>query len=190
MRKVTPPDARLVPDNAKLVFKGIIHDIYQWEQEMFDGSYQTFEMLKRPDTVKVIAIRNDKIVVLHQQQPDEENYFYCMPGGRHDVETEDELQAAVREMREETGLIYKNWKLIEVRQPHGKVEQFVYTFLATELIEEEEQHLDVGEKIDVLYMTLEEIKALAGHPDAKYIPQHIFEKVESIEELIALPAYS
>ena len=45
-----------LPENAKLVFKGIIHDIYQWEQEMFDGSKATFERIRRPDTTAVIAV--------------------------------------------------------------------------------------------------------------------------------------
>ncbi len=36
-----------IPPNAKRVFKGIIFDVYQWQQKMFDGSKETFEMLKR-----------------------------------------------------------------------------------------------------------------------------------------------
>jgi len=35
---------------AQRVFKGIIFDVYQWKQKMFDGSQGIFEMLKRPDT--------------------------------------------------------------------------------------------------------------------------------------------
>jgi ADP-ribose pyrophosphatase len=160
MRNVVPPDARLVPENAKLVFKGIIHEVYQWEQKMFDGSYQTFEMLKRPDTVKIIAIKDDKIVILKQLQPDDDKYFYDVPGGRHDDDNEDELQAAKRELLEETGLTFKNWKLLEVRQAHGKIEQFIYTFLATEPESEVAQRLDVGEKIEVKLISLDEAKAL------------------------------
>jgi len=44
MRNIIPKNARLVPEEAKLVFKGIIYDVYQWEQKMFDGTFSTFEM--------------------------------------------------------------------------------------------------------------------------------------------------
>jgi hypothetical protein len=31
------------PKGAKLAFRGVVFDVYQWKQRMFDGSYQTFE---------------------------------------------------------------------------------------------------------------------------------------------------
>ena len=37
-----PKNARLVPKNAKKVFTGEIFDIYQWQQEMYDGSLSIF----------------------------------------------------------------------------------------------------------------------------------------------------
>ena len=57
MTKRTLPDtAILIPDHATCVFHGALFDVYQWQQEMFDGTYETFEMLRRPDTIAVIAI--------------------------------------------------------------------------------------------------------------------------------------
>lgn len=53
MKKVIPDNAVLVPDAAQHVFEGMIFDVYQWPQKLFDGSEHTFEMLKRPDTVVV-----------------------------------------------------------------------------------------------------------------------------------------
>jgi len=70
MRTVTPKNAKLIPENAEQVFKGQIFDVYHWRQEMFDGSTETFEMLKRPDTIKIIAIKDKKIVILEEEQPD------------------------------------------------------------------------------------------------------------------------
>jgi ADP-ribose pyrophosphatase len=137
MRKVLPENARLVPAKAELVFKGVIYDVYHWQQEVFDGSMATFEMLKRPDTVEAIAVRDDKIVILEQEQPSRKTYF-GLPGGRHDVEGEDELDAAKRELLEETGLSFRTWKLLKVTQPHTKIEQFVYTFLATDFESEKQ----------------------------------------------------
>lgn len=85
-----------VPSQAKRVFKGIIFDVYQWEQELFDGSKQTFEMLKRPDTVEVIAVKDGSILMSRQSQPNKHDFFSLF-GGR--VEPDEEpLAAAQREL--------------------------------------------------------------------------------------------
>ena len=59
-----------MPENAKCVFKGEIFDVYQWEQEMYDGTKATFEKLKRPDTVVVFPVLPDgQIILTEQEQP-------------------------------------------------------------------------------------------------------------------------
>ena len=68
MKKVIPSDAVLVPNQAERVFKGMIFDVYQWPQKFFDGTEGTFEMLKRPDTVSVICVVDDKILVIDDEQ--------------------------------------------------------------------------------------------------------------------------
>lgn len=69
MRTHIPEGASLIPKEAHRVFSGIIYDVYNWEQKMFDDSVQTFEMLKRPDTVKIIPVKEGKVVITKQTQP-------------------------------------------------------------------------------------------------------------------------
>ena len=192
MRTVVPhgPHVHLVPKEAKLVFKGIIYDVYHWQQTRFDGSVATFEMLKRPDTVKVIAIRGGKIVAIVDEQPSYPAKL-TLPGGRHDIKTETELDCAKREILEETGLIFKSWKLIQATQQHEKIEQIVYIFLATDFVNEVAPHVDPGgEKIQIRLMTFEEAKKIAEAGADKYWPNDILRQVDSLEELLALPEYS
>jgi 8-oxo-dGTP pyrophosphatase MutT (NUDIX family) len=189
MRTILPPKAKLIPDNAKLVFKGEIFDVYQWPQEMYDGSQATFEMLKRADTVTVIAIKDHKLVVLEESQPSSPHSYYATPGGRHDVESETELDAARREMREETGMTFKNWRLIDVTQPHAKMEWFNYTFLATDFESQQPPHLDVGEKIEVKLVDRDEALELAKETRPGYIRADLLEHVKTIDELANLPEY-
>ena len=85
MRTFPPKNMRLPPPEAKRVFAGVIFDTYQWQQKMFDGSFSTFEMLKRPDTVEVIALKGDRIIVLEQEQPTLGS-FRILPGCRSDIE--------------------------------------------------------------------------------------------------------
>lgn len=187
MRTYIPPKLKPIPENSECVFRGVIFDVYQWQQEMFDGSFDTFERLKRPDTVEAICIDGDEILISKEQQPDAEE-FLTIPGGRNDNENENELAAAQREVREELGYVFKNWKLVHANQPVSKIDHIVYTFLATDVEEIQEQQLDAGEKIEVVRYSFDEFKALKYDPMMSYYNRELLNPVNSMEELLALPA--
>ena len=52
-----------IPEHAKKVFEGVLFDVYQWEQECFDGSHATFEAVERLGSVNVIPVVGDKILI-------------------------------------------------------------------------------------------------------------------------------
>jgi ADP-ribose pyrophosphatase len=188
MRLYTPPNAKLVPPQAKLVFKGIIYDVYQWEQDVFDGTKKTFEMLKRPDTIRIVALKDNKMVIVKQEQP-HIGSFIDVPGGMNDKGSENELDAAKRELLEETGLICKDWKLLSAKQQVNKIETFHYIFLAYNSEEKiNVQKLDSGEKIEVEYLSFDEVKSLFDSPEVRFLPKDILNEVNSFEELITLPS--
>ncbi len=187
MRKYIPKYAKLIPEDAECKFRGKLFDVYQWPQKMFDGSISTFEMLKRQDTVVTIAIHNDKIIITHQRQP-RQDWFFDYPGGRHDNLAETELEAAKRELREETGLSFQNWKLVNVCQPFSKIDWLIYTFLATCLTKQEPQKLDSGEEIEVIEVTFDELCKYAKKPNAKYLLPEFLQNITTLDELKNLPA--
>lgn len=187
MRTYTPPDFTDIPPEATRVFKGVIHDVYQWEQKQFDGSYTTFELLKRPDTVITIPVVNEKLLLSSETQP-HLGSFLNFPGGRHEYEHDDELAAAKRELQEETGYTFKNWKLLNAYQPLGHFSYITYIFLATDVLEAGPQQLDAGEKIEVVEKTLSEYKSLQYDPVLRNYHNEIFDEINSIEELVALPS--
>lgn len=155
------PQSRVpMPPDAKLVFKGVIFDMYQWQQEMFDGSYQTFEKLKRPDTTIVVPVLEDgNILITYQKQPGKEPYL-GMAGGQIE-EGEDVLEAAKRELLEETGYVAGDWRLWMAKQPYSKIEWVIYTLIAIGCKKTSEQHLDVGERIEVKPVAFEEFVEVA-----------------------------
>ncbi|TSA44612.1 NUDIX domain-containing protein, partial [bacterium] len=115
-----------IPAKAKRVFRGVIFDVWQWKQKMFDGSVEIFEKLRRPDTVNVIPVIGNKIMILKQRQPDWKKEKTSLAGGRID-EGEKPLAAAKRELLEETGYASKNWTLWKEQNPSEKMVWTIYT---------------------------------------------------------------
>ncbi len=142
-----------IPHNAKRVFKGKIFDVYHWEQEMFNGSSETFEMLKRPYTVQVIAVHEGKIVILDQKQPDRPRSDTFI-GGRVD-DGEDILTAAKRELLEETGLASDDWEKWNTYEPVTKMDWKIHYLIARNCRKVAEQNLDAGEKITLKHVDLD-----------------------------------
>lgn len=159
-----PPAKRPLPKHAKKVFTGEIFDVYQWEQEMFDGSTAIFEKIKRADTVDVIPVTPDqKILLGYEGQPGLEP-FYGIFGGRIEPD-EDPLLAVKRELLEETGYQSAKWKFWQAWQPFEKIEWAVFSFVAQGCQPMQSQNLDQGEKIELLEVTFEEFLEYARRPD-------------------------
>jgi 8-oxo-dGTP pyrophosphatase MutT (NUDIX family) len=156
---------------------------------MFDGTTATFEMLSRPDTIQVLAIKDHQLVVIHEEQPGLGRPFYGLAGGRHDVPTETELEAAKREVLEETGMTFKTWKLAQITQPHTKIEWFVYLFVASDFQSQTTQHLDAGEKITVELVDLARARELAASDETRFLPREVLESAASIDAIIDLPEF-
>lgn len=190
MRQYIPPNAYVLPPQAERVFKGVIHDVYQWEQIVYDGSEATFEMVKRPDTVVALLIKGDSIVIAREEQPGKRLRLQ-LPGGRADVEEETELDAIRREVMEETGMTFRTWKLIAAHQPlPTKVDYFYYFFIAYDFEKQLEQSLDGGEKVTTMELELNELKDIIREGELEEaVPQSVI-RANSIDELKAIqPLY-
>ena len=176
-----------MPDDAALVFKGKIFDVYQWQQQMYDGTYQTFEKLKRPDTVVVFGVLGDGSILLTKQEQPGKALFIGAAGGRVE-EGEDVEVAAARELLEETGYRAKEMKLWYSEQPVSKIDWAVYIFIAKGLEKVDDQRLDAGEKITLYPVTFEEFIVMALRDEftereiVKYIYKAKLDK-KKLEEL-------
>jgi ADP-ribose pyrophosphatase len=146
-------------------------------------------MLKRTDTVSVICAVDDQLLVVDDEQP-HLGSRRSFPGGRIDP-TDNTIEAAARrEILEETGYSFKNWRLIKVSQPYRKIEWFVHLFIAWDVEAQQEPMPDAGEKITVAQLDFEELKqqVLA---DTGYLGESrdIFRNLHDVRELLQLPAF-
>jgi 8-oxo-dGTP pyrophosphatase MutT (NUDIX family) len=170
MEIIRPKSKQPIPDSAKKVFSGVMFDVYQWEQEQFDGSKATFEKLKRPDTVVVFPVLPDgKIILTEQEQPGKEP-FIGATGGRVD-EGEEILEAAKRELLEESGYEAQEYILLDAQHATSKIDWVVYTFIAKGLKKVADLNLDPGEKIKLKLVTLDEFIDLAM--DERFVEKEI-----------------
>ena len=144
-----------IPKHAKCVFEGVLFDVYQWEQELYDGSTTTFEKLVRDDTVLIIPILSDgRLVLTHDEQPGRDAYITA-PGGRIDPGETPE-GAVRRELLEETGYTVESLTLLQERKPEEKIDWMVYTFLGKGAQRVTEPNPGPGERADVLLVTVDE----------------------------------
>lgn len=152
-----------IPDHAKQVFKGVIFEIWQWDQELFDGTTTTFEKMLRPDTVEALVIAGDKLIITEQEQPNHHEPFFALPGGRADSGSsmEEEIK---REVLEETGYASTDWEHFKSIQPMMDNDYQVHLYIARNAMKIQDPQLDGGERIKLHFMTFEEFLNVMEHP--------------------------
>ncbi|HZG36111.1 MAG TPA: NUDIX hydrolase [Gaiellaceae bacterium] len=155
------------PDRRETVWSGKLFDVVV---EEWGGA--TRELVEHPSSVAVVAFdREGRLVLARQLREGAGEELLELPAGVVD-EGEDELAAAQRELREETGLHGGRWRLLRRLHPTpGYVREPLTLFVAEEL-EEGEQELDQGEDVtlvrfgpedlDDLVARLEDAKTVAG----------------------------
>ena len=184
-----PLSSQPLPEHAKCVFNGVMFDVYQWEQEMFDGSKATFEKLKRPDTVITFPVTPEgKIILTKQEQPGKLS-FIGAAGGR--VDPGEDIEAATRrEMLEETGCEADELILWKAFQPTSKIEWALFFFIAPNARRVAELSLDAGEKIEVIEVTFEEFLETVLRPEfmEREIARDVLEAKLDSEKMQALRA--
>lgn len=144
------------PIHNKVVFEGQIFKIHQWEQELFDGSFTSFEGISRAPSVQILVVTQDKkLAILEEEQPPS-RHFFGLCGGQVE-ENEEPLECAQRELLEELGMQTQDWELYKiVENPNSKIDWDTYYFIAKNCSKTVEQTLDAGEKIKAHFLSFED----------------------------------
>jgi len=153
-----------IPKHAKEVFKGVLYSVHHWEQELFDGTIKTFEMLKRNGGCGIVCVTKEKkIIFLNEEQPNR-TPFPSMPGGCVDDGETDFLEVAKRELLEETGYVAKEWNLLWETLGSTKLHMPEHVYIAKNSKKVSDLNLDAGEKIEVNFCDFDEFLQLCRNP--------------------------
>ena len=156
---------------SKTVYQGKIFDITYDEVELSDGLIRHREIIHHPGGVVVCAKKENKILMVKQYRYATKSTQVELPAGRLE-HGEDPLDAAKRELREETGYIANNWKSLGyIFTTFGICDEKLYLFKAENLTFDK-PNPDEGEIIDYFEMELDEVYKLINNGtinDAKTI---------------------
>lgn len=133
-----------------------------------DGTEVEREVVEHPGSVAVLAHDEEfAYLVAQPREAVEEDELLEIPAGTLDVEGEDELECAKRELAEEAELRAEHWSVLHVVYPSpGFLTERVTIFEATGLSPAAGER-DDDEEIEIVRLDLSEIdRALPGIRDA------------------------
>jgi 8-oxo-dGTP pyrophosphatase MutT (NUDIX family) len=143
------------------VWEGIHFKAYHEYVEVAPGTRRTFEYVWRIDGTRSIVVNASNEILLTQEYRHELSDFdWRLPGGKLDDVDEPVVQAAARELKEETGITASDWHYLWATSPDATV-RFRRHFLVARNLSIGSPNLDEGEKISLSWFSSTAIKDMA-----------------------------
>ena len=150
---VTDEPASLRVVSSQRVHHGLVWDVRRDAVELGDGQTVTREVLVHTGAVGVVALDDqDRLLLVRQYRHPVRAYLWEPPAGLLDVEGEDPLEAARRELAEEAHLRAERWHVLVdfFNSPGGSTEAFrCYLAQGLAAVAEEDRHEGEGEERDM-----------------------------------------
>lgn len=144
------------------VFSGRVWDIYS-DTVKFAGGEMTREYMKHSGAVAVLAIDDaDRVLLINQYRQPVKLRDWELPAGLLDVEGEPPLEAAKRELAEETDLVAAEWTpLISFNSTPGGSNEVIHVFEARGLSAAPTSHPRTDEEAEIVvrWVALDEVVA-------------------------------
>jgi len=157
--------------SSEQVYDGSMLKVFRDSVALPDGGTSSREYIKHPGAVAIVAIDEDGSILLERQfRFPFDGVFTEIPAGKLDYYGEDRLEAARRELREETGYVASDWLCLGDFLPAIAYSNERITLYLARGLKKEERELDADEFIDVFRVPFSEAleAATSGKiPDAK-----------------------
>jgi len=163
--------AELEVVSSETVFDGLVWDVRRDDVRLEDGQTVTREVVVHTGAIGVVALdEQDRLLLVRQYRHPVRHYLWEPPAGLLDVDGEEPLAAAKRELAEEAHLRADDWHVLVdfFNSPGGNTEAFrCYLARDLEAVPDGERHEGAGEERDmpVAWVPLDEARdlVLAGH---------------------------
>lgn len=147
------PWKKIKEEKFKVGFRKLVKKTF----ELPNGETSDFDLYDSPSTIAILAITKEKNVILTKQfRPGPEKILLELPGGFVD-ENEEPIEAAKRELLEETGY-QGNIQLAGTNYQSAYSTLTKYTYVATACEKIKAQDLDPKEFIEIVEMPLTEFR--------------------------------
>lgn len=147
---------------SELIHKGRIITLRVDEVELPNGKTSKREIIKHPGAVAVIAMTEDKKVILVEQYRKAlERSIIEIPAGKIEVGEAPEL-TAIRELEEETGYTTNNLQYLQsFATSPGFADEVIHLYFAKDIKPvDEESALDEDEFVELMFVTMEEMESM------------------------------
>jgi 8-oxo-dGTP pyrophosphatase MutT (NUDIX family) len=137
--------------SGKMEWKGHIGEVWVDQFRHDDDEVVDREVVKHPGAVVVLPFDGERIWLVRQpREAVGEQALLELPAGKLDVDGEDAITTAQRELREEIGQAAGSWQhLTDFYASPGFTDERIYAFLATDL-SEDPLDSDEQERIEVV----------------------------------------
>jgi ADP-ribose pyrophosphatase len=146
--------------SSREVFKSKLFTVVEEVAHDPDGFEIHRSIVRHPGSAVMMAIdEKSRILLVQQFRLPAEQYLWELPAGRLDP-GEAPLEAAKRELREETGYQAQNWtELAEFWASPGYVAERMHVFLATTLTEGQKEPME-DERIEIGWFSIDDVSRM------------------------------
>ncbi len=148
------------------IYKGKILSLRADDAILPDGTPCKREIVEHCGGACVLYVEEDKVLLVRQYRYAYGESLYEIPAGKLNM-GEDPMQAAKRELQEETGVIASDLRLLYVDYPSpGYTDEKIYIYQAFGG-NRTQANLDEGEFLDVEYVPLDKAKEMLRKGEIK-----------------------
>nr|WP_240963437.1 NUDIX hydrolase [Antrihabitans stalactiti] len=150
--------------SSRTVYEGAILALRIDEVAMPGGRVAEREVVEHHGAVAVVAVDDEgRLVLIHQYRHPLGERLLELPAGLLDGVDEDPLEAAKRELAEETGLAARHWStLVDIAVSPGFTDEALRVYLAEDLVTTHQPTPEHEEAdLEIVRMTVEEAAAAA-----------------------------